>query len=292
MTTTGSRPTTTVDAAATLGAPASRGSGAGALARRLLTTVVAAVVSVVLVCAVWLAFLRLAGVNKLVGKGPLDVWAFLVTAPKAAENRADIAGQLVTTLGHAGTGFLAGLVGALVVAVVFVLARTVEQSLMPVAMVVRSVPLVAMTPVLVLVFGRGVLGVTVIVGIVVFFPALVTIVFGLRSAPAQATDLVRAYGGGPWTVLRTVALPSALPALFTAARISVPGAIIGALLAEWLATGTGLGYQMLKDSSTFAYAHLWSGVVVLTVTSVVLYYAVGAVESVVTRRFGVTPGGR
>ena len=288
MTVTEHRPTTTVDAAAALGAPSpSRGSGPGAVLRRVGTTALSAVVSVVLVCVVWTLFLRLAKVNKLVGKGPLDVWTFLVTAPKAATNRSDIGGHLATTLGHAGVGFVAGLLAATVVAVLFVLLSTVEQALMPVAMVVRSVPLVAMTPLLVLIFGRGVLGVTVIVGIVVFFPALVTIVFGLRSAPAQATDLVKAYGGGSWTVLRTVSLPSALPALFTAARISVPGCIIGALLAEWLATGTGLGYQMLKDSSTFAYAHLWSSVVVLTVVSVVLYYLVGAVESAVTARFGV-----
>ena len=293
MTVTDNRPATTVDAAASLGVrgtgtPAeSRGSGPAALLRRIGTTGLSAVVSVVLVCAAWTLFLRLANVNTLVGKGPGDVWTFLVTAPKAAANRSDIGGQLGTTLAHASVGFVAGLLAATIVAVLFVLLSTVEQALMPVAMVVRSVPLVAMTPLLVLIFGRGVLGVTVIVGIVVFFPALVTIVFGLRSAPAQATDLVKAYGGSGWTVLRTVSLPSALPALFTAARISVPGCIIGALLAEWLATGTGLGYQMLKDASTFAYTHLWSSVVVLTVVSVVLYYVVGAVESVVTRRFGV-----
>lgn len=293
VTVTENRPATSVDAAAVLGAPApNHGSGAGAVLRRVGTALFAALVSIVLVCVVWTAFLKLANVNKLVGKGPLDVWKFLVTAPAASKNRLSILGQLATTLNHAGTGFVAGLLAALVVAVLFVLVRSIEQTLMPVAMVVRSVPLVAMTPLLVLIFGRGLAGTSVIVGIVVFFPALVTIVFGLRSAPTQATDLVRAYGGSGWTVLRMVALPSALPAIFAAARISVPGAIIGALLAEWLATGTGLGYQMLKDSSTFAYAHLWSGVVVLTLTSVLLYYLVGAVESVVTKRFGVTAGGR
>ena len=75
--------------------------------------------------------------------------------------------------------------------------------------------------------------------------------------------------------------------LFTAARISVPGCIIGALLAEWLAAGTGLGHQVLKDASFFAHTHLRSSVVVLTVVSVVLYYLVEAAESVVTTRFRV-----
>jgi ABC-type nitrate/sulfonate/bicarbonate transport system permease component len=161
---------------------------------------------------------------------------------------------------------------------------------MPIAMIVRSVPLVAMTPLIVLIFGRGLGGVTVIVAIVVFFPALVNMVFGLRSAPSQSADLVRVYGGGPWTTLFKVSLPSSLPAFFAAARISVPGALIGGTLAEWLATGKGLGYRMQHDISTFVYADLWASVVLVTVTSLVLYAAVGVVESAVLARRGPAAG--
>ena len=145
----------------------------------------------------------------------------------------------------AGVGFVVGLAVAFVVAVLFVLSQTIEAAFLPIAMVIRSVPLVAMTPVITLVFGRGLLGTTVVSGIVVFFPSLVIMVFGLRSAPRQAADLCRAYGGSPFMTLRKVAVPSALPSIFASARIAVPGALIGALLAEWLATGKGLGAQML-----------------------------------------------
>jgi len=159
--------------------------------------------------------------------------------------------------------------------------------MLPLAVLVRSVPLVAMTPVLTLVFGRGVLGTMVISGIVVFFPALVTMTFGLRSASRQSADLCRAYGGGTWTVARKVMLPSALPALFASARVAVPGAVIGAMLAEWLATGKGMGYGMLQDANAFNYVDIWASVALLTGVSVLLYNIIAIAESAVLARFSL-----
>lgn len=125
---------------------------------------------------------------------------------------------------------------------------------------------------------------------VVFFPSLVNTVFGLRSAPPHAVDLCRAYGASTWTTLRTVSLPSALPAVFASARIAVPSAVIGALLAEWLATGRGLGYQMLQDTSAFGYDDLWASAVVLCLASVALYALVGVVEAAVRLGLDLTWG--
>src|SRR5690606_19830613 len=102
-------------------------------------------------------------------------------------------------------------------------------------MILRAVPLIALAPVIRLIFGRGISAVAVMSGIVVFFPALVGIVFGLRSSSRQMHDVVQVYGGSEQDVLLKVSFPSALPSLFAAIRISVPGAITGALIAEWLA---------------------------------------------------------
>jgi ABC-type nitrate/sulfonate/bicarbonate transport system permease component len=183
---------------------------------------------------------------------------------------------------------VAGLIAAVAVALSFVLSRIIAGMLLPLAVLVRSVPLVAMTPVLTLVFGRGIVATTVIAGIVVFFPALVTMTFGLRSASRQSADLVRAYGGGTWTVARKVMLPSSLPALFASARIAVPGAVIGAMLAEWLATGVGMGYGMLQDANSFNYVDIWASAALLTGVSVVLYNLVAVAESAVLARFSLS----
>jgi ABC-type nitrate/sulfonate/bicarbonate transport system permease component len=213
------------------------------------------------------------------------VWHWLVSDPHAAANRSLIWGDLRTTLLDALLGYVVGTIAALVVSSMFVLSRTAEATILPIAMVLRSVPLVAMVPVLTLVFGRGLMAVTVIAGIVTFFPSLVNLTFGLRSVPTQAVDLIAVYGGGPRTVLTKVRLPFAMAALFASMRIAVPGAIIGALLAEWLATGKGLGYRMLKAQSTFDYTALWAAVAVLTFTTLVLYALVGVIETPVVARF-------
>jgi ABC-type nitrate/sulfonate/bicarbonate transport system permease component len=253
--------------------------------KRLASTLLSAALSAVVVIAAWISFIKIMDINPMVAKDPQAVWHYL-TVP---EQRSYLLDGLRTTLQDAGLGLIAGLVAASVVAMLFVLSRSVERSFMPIAMVVRSVPLIAMTPVLTLIFGRDLLATTVISGIVVFFPALVNIVFGLRSASPQAADLVRAYGGSGWTTMRKVMVPSALPAFFASVRISAPGSLVGALLAEWLATGKGLGYAMLKDGSTFHYDALWAAVVAVTVVSLLAYALIGVVEAVVLARFGPAP---
>ena len=106
--------------------------------------------------------------------------------------------------------------------------------------------------------------VAVIGGIVVLFPALVNISFGLKSASPQMNDLVEVYGGGAWSKLRKVAMPSSLPAFFAAVRISVPGAITGALLAEWLAVGGGIGGSIGGFIPQAQFTALWASVVAVT----------------------------
>lgn len=281
----------------TISAPMSDSlAGRGAQAKQMLTrglrAIASGLIAVVVVVLLWIAFLHIFKIDPLVAKSPSDVWHYLTTGGPSDEPASQVWHGLGRTLTDSGVGFAAGLTAAAVTAVVFVLAKPVEQALMPMAIVLRSVPLVAMTPLLTLIFGRAMLGTTVITGIVVFFPALVTIGFGLRSTSRQAADLVRAYGGNGLAVTRKVMLPSALPAIFASARVSVPGALVGATLAEYLATGKGLGYLMLYDVQRFNYDQLWSAVVVLTAITVGIYYTVGAIETVVLARFGPAPGRR
>jgi ABC-type nitrate/sulfonate/bicarbonate transport system permease component len=256
-----------------------------AIVRAFLPLVVSAIVALI----VWEGFLRFFDINPLIGKDPAAVWEYMFTAPEAAANRTAVFDPLGVTLRDASLGFVGGMLAAGVIAISFVLFRSIEQAFMPVAMLLRSVPLVAMTPLITLIFGRGLLGVGIIAGIVVFFPALVTIVFGLRSVPAQTRDLVVAYGGNDLTVLRKVAFPTAMPSIFAAARISIPGALIGALVAEWLATGKGTGGVILRDIGAFGYDNLWASIVTLTAVSIVLYTLVGLIETFVLARFGPAP---
>ena len=173
-----------------------------------------------------------------------------------------------------------------VVAVIMAMLPTVEQALMPSAIVLRSIPVVAMAPLIALVFGRGLLGVTVVVGLVTFFPTLVLLVTGLRSAPERACEIIASFGGSVFTVVRKVRIPYALPALFAAARIAVPSAIGGATLAEWLSTGSGMGNLLVLSYSASRFGTLWAASMVIVTLSVAFYAAIGILEAVAVRRFG------
>jgi ABC-type nitrate/sulfonate/bicarbonate transport system permease component len=256
-----------------------------ALGRSLLTFAL----TLVAVLVLWVGAIELFGISSYVAKGPADVWAYLVTDPDAGEHRALLSEELGVSLVDAFIGFVTGLVVALLGATAFRLSKGVEHALMPVAMLLRSVPLIAMAPLIILIFGRDVATVAVVAGIVVLFPALVNIAFGLRSASPQMLDVVTVYGGSSWTTLRKVALPASLPSFFAAVRISVPGALTGALLAEWLATGDGIGSMIQQAYSQVQFSLVWSAVVVITLVSLVLYNVVQMVESIVLSRLGMTP---
>lgn len=248
-----------------------------------------AAVTLGIVLLLWQAVVSLTDVSPYVAKGPADVWRFLVVEEDAAANRAALMDLTWVTLGDAAIGFVVGMATAMALAVLFTLSKAVEAGVMPLALLLRSVPLVSIAPVIILVTGRGTqLSVAVIGTIVVLFPALASTLFGLSRANPESLDLVRVYGGGSWATLRRVAIPGALPSVFAAARVSVPGAVTGALLAEWLSTGTGIGGMIQKFSASARFDELWASVAIITVITLVLYNLVQLAENVVLARMGMT----
>jgi ABC-type nitrate/sulfonate/bicarbonate transport system permease component len=248
------------------------------------------VISFFLILVIWWLFLlAFPDIGPIIGKTPVDVFHYLFTEPTSATNRGEIMDNLQITLKDAGIGFVCGMGAAIVAAALFVMFRPVAQTFMPIAMLLRSVPLVAMTPLITLVVGRGVAVVAVMGGIVVFFPALVMIMTGLANAPRQINDVIVAYGGTRMTSMRMASLPSAVPALFAAAKVSVPGAMIGATVAEWLGTNKGLGATLQQALPAAAYNELWASVLVITVASIVIYAFVGVAEKLVLAQMGTKP---
>lgn len=240
-----------------------------------------------IVLAAWQGLILVLGISPFIAKGPLDVLNWLFTVPAAAENRALILTNLGVTLTDAFLGFVAGMLLATVLATLFTLSKGIEHALMPIALLLRSVPLVAFVPVLILITGRGPSIAVVTGAIVVLFPALVNIAFGLRSTSPQVSDVIAVFGGSRFTALRKVALPSSLPSFFAAIKISIPGAITGALLAEWLATGQGLGSGIVVAVAQVKNFEVWSSVVVITIVSMVLYALAQFAENLVLRRMGM-----
>lgn len=269
-------------------APSADRRRASTLLLRWAKGLVSTAISVGVVLGAWILFLKVFDVQPFIGKGPADVWRYLFSNPESAANRHAVLQETGTTLRDAFLGLGFGTAAALAAAVSFHLFRPIERAFMPIAMVLRSVPLVAMTPLIVLIFGRDLKAITVISGIVTFFPTLVNVTLALGAAPQEAIDLFRAYGASPAKTLFKVQMPSALPALFASLRVAAPLALVGALLAEWLATGQGLGYKILQSGALSDYEGLWARVALVTLYSVLLYKIIGGIEKLVLARYAPT----
>ncbi len=232
--------------------------------------------------ALWWLLIIVSGAPAIIAKTPADVLAALAN-PVVLER---LGAALIQTLPLCFLGMLAGLAFAFLLAMTSEIAPRLKRLMLPVALVTQSMPLVALTPLLVLIFGRGA-GVTLAITIsVTFFPAFVLLVEGLRSTPPAALDLVRAYGGGRRQRMGFVQLPFAMPYLFAAARLALPRALLGVMIAEWLATGRGLGNLLNQSRGQLDYTMIWTVALASVVVSILLYQAIGPIERAAARRFG------
>ena len=109
---------------------------------------------------------------------------------------------------------------------------------------------------------------------------------GLAQVPRSALELPRAYGATPWRALRLVAIPAALPWGFVALRSTVPRALLGVMIAEWLATGRGLGNLLNQSRGYMDFSMIWTVAVVSVILSVAFYQIAQMAEDRVLRRVG------
>lgn len=263
------------------------GAGAAALPmpRRWWSTIGWAVASLGVVLGAWIGFIRLLGLSSFSAKTPVDVWRSLTSDARAADDRRMLLEACRTTAAHAATGYVLGLLGAVATGIAFCRRPGIERALMPIALTLRSVPIVVVTPILILALGRGAAAVALITGIISFFPTLVNTVFGLRSTSGTLTTLMHSYDASSSQLLWRAQLPSAVPAILASARLGAPAAMLGATLAEWLATGDGLGHLVISSVAMSRYTLVWAGAAALTLMSVTVYSTVSIVERRLLTRF-------
>lgn len=247
--------------------------------RRWMQGIGGAIVTAALVVGAWIGLFEVLGMDPYFAKRPWDVWEWLVSSPAASEHRDELLVAVGQTAAVAIPGYFAGLLMGVLLATTFALSARVRHALTPVAVALRCVPIIAIAPLLVAALGRGSFGTAVVVAIMTFFPTLVACLYGLAQLPGQVAEVLATYATPPTRVLLFGRLPAMAPAFFASARIAAPTALLAATVAEWLATGTGLGNMMAVDAATSRYTSLWSTVVIVTLIALVAYMLVERVEA-------------
>ena len=237
----------------------------------------------------WWVILWAMQVPEMLGKTPWQVFDYLFLADGAPVAQERLLAALAETLPITLAGMGAGLAFAFGLAVAGRLTPTFTRVFLPVAIVTQTMPLVALTPLLVLLLGRGTAVTLWITVSVTFFPAYVMIAQGIAQVPRAALELPRAYGASGWRELRLVTLPASLPWLFAAMRLTAPRALLGVMIAEWLATGRGLGNLLNQSRGYLDFGMIWTVAVVSVMLSVALYLAALWIERLAIRRIGIGP---
>ena len=213
---------------------------------------------------------------------------YLMPAPAAAfaalvEHRMAIAAHLAVTLQEAGSGLVISSLIAVSLAGLFVGSPVSERTLLPLAIALRSTPVVAVAPLITLMAGRGLRTSVLCVTIVSFFPVLVNSLRGFKRTDARVRELMHVLGASPWQVFRYARVPFAVPYIFTGIRTASASAVLGAMLAEWLTGTQGLGYLLLNSAAQRELELLWAGVIVSTLLAVVVFWVMVLLERSVSR---------
>jgi ABC-type nitrate/sulfonate/bicarbonate transport system permease component len=174
------------------------------------------------------------------------------------------------TMHEAFLGWLWGNSLAILFALTFLIVPVVEGPLMRLGIASYCLPIIAIGPVLQIIF-NGQNPKIILAALSVFFTTLVGTLVGLRSADPIALDVVHAYGGGSCKKLVKVRIRSALPSLFVALRIAAPAAVLGAIIGEYVGGESGLGIAMIASQSGLRVATTWGIALVATLIASVAY---------------------
>jgi NitT/TauT family transport system permease protein len=257
---------------ATPAMPARAAAGTVLLRRLLLPLLVMAILVVA-----WDVAIRVLGIPAYVIPTPAAVGQALI------KERARLADNAIPTILESLGGFALGNLVAIAAAIAFVHNNTLERALYPVAVAVRTLPIVAIAPILVLMLGNGYAPKIAIAALITFFPTLVNMVEGLESADPQAMELMHVLSASKAEAFRYVRWPSSLPYLFSAMRIASTSSVLGALVAEWIGTNKGLGYLIVLTTYDFRTALLYAAMVVTSAIALGFFFLVSILEWLLVR---------
>ncbi|PTL35459.1 ABC transporter permease [Candidatus Methylomirabilis limnetica] len=237
--------------------------------------VLPAVAFIVLVLAVW------EGVVKL-----FHVPEYLLPAPSIVLHR--LVGMNSVLLAHtsitameSALGFALGTVFGILLAVAFVHSRTMEMGVYPYAIALKTVPIVAIAPLLIVWFGNGILPKVIVSAIISFFPVVVNTTKGLRNVDAEAFDLFDSMSASRRQVFFKLRVPSSLPYLFAALRISSTLAVIGAIVGEFSGADRGLGFFIMISSHRLETVDMFVGILLSSLLGILFFYSVALIERLV-----------
>jgi ABC-type nitrate/sulfonate/bicarbonate transport system permease component len=221
--------------------------------------------TVVIFIALWEAVSRLGIVPPFALPAPSQVARTLVQEFEALLPHVAI--TTAATLSGLGIAFLVAVILAFAMAVL----PLVRAAVYPLLVVSQTVPLIALAPLFVIWFGFGILPKVLVVGLVCFFPIVVSLMEGISSVDRDTENLLRSMGAGRRQVFFRAYVPASIPHLFGGLRIAATYSVMGAVIGEWLGGTQGLGVYMVRAQKAFALDRVFAAIAVVVVLSLLVF---------------------
>lgn len=175
----------------------------------------------------------------------------------------DFGKHLYFTMTATGVGFALGSVGGLLAGIFISRSAFLAAVLDPFLVAINGIPRVALAPLFVVWFGIGLMPKIVLVFTLVFFVMFYNTYSGIRSVEKSFIDLAWVMGGGDRDIFRKVVLPAATPYIFLGLKLSIPYALIGAIIGEFVASSAGLGWKIQVETAQYNTTGTMAGLVIL-----------------------------
>jgi NitT/TauT family transport system permease protein len=217
----------------------------------------------------WEVLVRVKEIPHYILPGPLLIGQTLIS------DWPTLSVSLWITLRITFAALLAAVTVGVALAILFTQSKWLEMSLFPYAVVLQVTPIVAIAPLIIIWIGDINLSLLVCAWIVAFFPILSNTILGLNSADHNLVDLFRLYGASRWQTLRYLRLPAALPYFLGGLKISGGLALIGAVVAEFVAgTGgnaSGLAYRILESSYNLKIPRMFAALFLISAAGIAIF---------------------
>lgn len=179
-------------------------------------------------------------------------------------------------------GFGITIVTAIPLGLIIALSKVAKQTLYPPMMLLQLVPKIAVAPLFLVWLGFGLESKVLLTILMTFFPLLLASISGFQILDDRLLYLTKSMGATTWQTFRFLRFPSALPVIFSGLKASATIAATAAIVAEFVGSNTGLGYVLLRGTSTLDTEIVFAVLVVLTLIGIAINYSVEFAEWIMT----------
>jgi NitT/TauT family transport system permease protein len=237
----------------------------------------------VVVLALWEFAVRWNDIPHYVLPGPILVGQTLVA------DWGTLSGSLWVTLKITFMALAAAIVVGVTLAVLFSQSKWLEMALLPYAVILQVTPIVAIAPLIIIWANDIDLSLLICAWIVAFFPILSNTILGLNSADHNLVNLFELYGASRWQTMRYLKLPAALPYFLAGLKISGGLALIGAVVAEFVAgtggSASGLAYRILEAGYQLKIPRVFAALVMISLSGIAIFLATSLISHLLLHRW-------